>query len=211
MRDNLSGSFQFNSGEDKQQILYGSDQTTCPSLGSREEEEPHYAEIAEVHAEVHKQLDTGTLPNPFTTLPMFESTTLVTNVGSTLGRGRTLPSLPPSSGGHTSSSQQSELVTGSPESLHLQTESTSLLSDSNLEGTNTNVTQMSRLSMSETSLTDEIMMALRDKLNDPNLYMSVIDAKTSSPTYEASRKEEDLYCSPLYSDPLQLKDATIAP
>ena len=89
MRDNLSGSFQFNSGEDKQQILYGSDQTTCPSLGSREEEEPHYAEIAEVHAEVHKQLDTGTLPNPFTTLPMFESTTLVTNVGSTLGRGRT--------------------------------------------------------------------------------------------------------------------------
>lgn len=102
-------------------------------------------------------------------------------------------------------------MTGSPESLHLQTESTSLLSDSNLEGTNTNVTQMSRLSMSETSLTDEIMMALRDKLNDPNLYMSVIDAKTSSPTYEASRKEEDLYCAPLYSDPLQLKDATIAP
>ena len=75
------------------------------------------------------------------------------------------------------------------------------------------MTQMSRLSMSETSLTDEIMMALRDKLNDPTLYMSVADAR--SPTYEASKKEEDLYCAPLYSDPLQLKnDAaanTIAP
>ena len=60
--------------------------------------------------------------------------------------------------------------------------------------------------MSETSLTDEIMMALRDKLNDPNLYMSVIDAKLS-PTYEdSSKKEEDLYCAPLYSDPLQLSE-----
>ena len=125
MRDNLSGSFQFNSGEDKQQILYGSDQTTCPSLGSREEEEPHYAEIAEVHAEVHKQLDTGTLPNPFSTLPMFESTTLVTHVGSTLGRGRTLPSLPPSSASHTRSSSMVQDSTRSSSVLHDSTTSQS--------------------------------------------------------------------------------------
>ena len=47
-RENLSGSFQFSGsgGEDKQ-ILYGSDQTTCPSLGL-EPEEPQYAEIAEI-------------------------------------------------------------------------------------------------------------------------------------------------------------------
>ena len=201
VRDNLSGSFQFNSGEDKQQILYGSDQTTYNSLG---DDEPQYAEIAEVHPPP-KHLENGTLPNHFTTLPMFESTTLVTNVGSTLGR--TLPSLPTSS--NTNSSHKSEIQTESPQREATTTESTSLLSDSNLE---TNVTQMSRLSMSETSLTDEIMMALRDKLNDPNLYMSVMDAKLS-PGYEAvTKKEEDLYCSPLYSDPLQLDtEATIAP
>lgn len=202
VRDNLSGSFQFNSGEDKQQILYGSDQTTCHSLG---DEEPAYAEIAEVHPPP-KHLENGTLPNHFTTLPMFESTTLVTNVGSTLHR--TLPSVPSI---NTNSSQKSENHESPEETTDTnnQTESTSLLSDSNLE---TNVTQMSRLSMSETSLTDEIMMALRDKLNDPNLYMSVIDAKVS-PTYEAiSKKEEDLYCAPLYSDPLQLsEEASKAP
>ena len=198
VRDNLSGSFQFNSGEDKQ-ILYGSDQTTCHSLG---EEEPCYAEIAEVHPPP-KHLENGTLPNHFSTLPVFESTTLVTHVGSTLHR--TLPSVPSV---NTNSSQKSESgghTSGSPDTKTTEsTESTSLLSDSHLENLeDTNVTQMSRLSMSETSLTDEIMMALRDKLNDPNLYMSVADAK--SPTYEALRKEEDLYCAPLYSDPLQLK------
>jgi len=113
--------------------------------------------------------------------------------------GRTLPSLPTSS--DTNSSQKSEQRDAT------TTESTSLLSDSNLE---TNVTQMSRLSMSETSLTDEIMMALRDKLNDPNLYMSVIDAKLSPPSETSKKKEEDLYCAPLYSDPLQLNnEATI--
>ena len=39
-----------------------------------------------------------------------------------------------------------------------------------------------------------------------------MDAKLS-PGYEAvTKKEEDLYCSPLYSDPLQLDtEATIAP
>ena len=180
VRDNLSGSFQFNSGEDKQQILYGSDQTTCHSL---QDEEPTYAEIAEVHPPP-KHLDNGTLPNGFPTLPIFESTTLVTTVGSTLPslHSRTLPAKSDTDG-----------------DTNNQTESTSLLSDSNLENT-----QMSRLSMSETSLTDEIMMALRDKLNDPSLYMSVADAKLS-PSYEtALRKEEDLYCSPLYSDPLQI-------
>ena len=185
MRDNLSGSFQFNSGEDKQQILYGSDQTTCHSL---QDEEPAYAEIAEVHTPP-KHLDTGTLQPGFPTLQVFESTTLVTNVGSTLPslHSRTLPP---------TVSNKSDSDTGD---ITNQTESTSLLSDSNLE-----TTQISRLSMSETSLTDEIMMALRDKLNDPNLYMAVADAKLS-PTYESAvRKEEDLYCSPLYSDPLQL-------
>jgi hypothetical protein len=63
-------------------------------------------------------------------------------------------------------------------------------------------TQLSRLSKSETSLTDEIMLALRDKLSDPSNYMSVLDAKAgempASPV-----KEEELYCSPLYNDPLQ--------
>jgi len=184
VRDNLSGSFQFNSGEDKQQILYGSDQTTCHSL---QDEEPAYAEIAEVHPPP-KHLDNGTLPNGFPTLPIFESTTLVTNVGSTLPslHSRTLP---PTVGNKSDTDGDT----------NNQTESTSLLSDSNLE-----TTQISRLSMSETSLTDEIMMALRDKLNDPNLYMAVADAKLS-PTYEtAVRKEDDLYCSPLYSDPLQI-------
>ena len=201
-RDNLSGSFQFNSGEDKQ-ILYGSDQTTCHSLG---EEEPCYAEIAEVHPPP-KHLENGTLPHHFSTLPVFESTTLVTNVGSTLHR--TLPSVPSEDTSDNTRSPQTRSP-GTETNNQTTTESTSLLSDSNLE---TNVTQMSRLSMSETSLTDEIMMALRDKLNDPTLYMSVADAR--SPTYETSKKEEDLYCAPLYSDPLQLKnDAaanTIAP
>ena len=178
MRDNLSGSFQFNSGEDKQQILYGSDQTTCHSL---QDEEPAYAEIAEVHTPP-KHLDTGTLP-------VFESTTLVTNVGSTLPSLHTR-TLPPTVSNKTDSDSGD---------TNNQTESTSLLSDSNLE-----TTQISRLSMSETSLTDEIMMALRDKLNDPNLYMAVADAKLS-PTYESVvRKEEDPYCLPLYSDPLEL-------
>ena len=187
-RDNLSGSFQFNSGEDKQQILYGSDQTTCHSL---QDEEPAYAEIAEVHPPP-KHLDNGTLPNGFPTLPIFESTTLVTNVGSTLPslHSRTLP--PTVSTGTLPNKSETD-------DTNNQTESTSLLSDSNLENT-----EISRLSMSETSLTDEIMLALRDKLNDPNLYMSVADAKLC-PTYEtAMRKEEDLYCSPLYSDPLQI-------
>ena len=55
--------------------------------------------------------------------------------------------------------------------------------------------------MSETSLTDEIMMALRDKLNDPSLYCTVLDAKAGS----TAVPQEDLYCSPLYVDPNQLK------
>ena len=193
VRDNLSGSFQFNSGEDKQQILYGSDQTTCHSL---QDEELAYAEIAEVHPPP-KHLDNGTLPNGFPTLPIFESTTLVTNVGSTLPsiHSRTLP--PTVSTGTLPSLPTKSDTDGD---TNNQTESTSLLSDSNLENT-----QISRLSMSETSLTDEIMMALRDKLNDPNLYMAVADAKLG-PTYETAlrKEEEDLYCSPLYSDPLQI-------
>merc|ERR1711970_962275 len=91
------------------------------------------------------------------------------------------------------------------------TECTSLLSDSEVEGIGgLETTQVTRLSMSETSLTDEIMMALRDKLSDPNLYMSVLDAKPSGNHSTSTAKkppgalEEDLYCSPLYSDPLQL-------
>jgi len=170
VRDNLSGSFQFNSGEDKQ-ILYGSDQTTCHSLP---DDEPQYAEIAEIHP-YPKDIENKTL-HKFEnfTLPKFESTTLVSNAASTLP-------------------MRSEMTDTN------QTESTSLLSES-LE-----TTQISRLSMSETSLTDEIMMALRDKLNDPNMYMSVMDAKLSPS--DPSKKEEDLYCSPLYSDPLQLSPA----
>jgi len=178
VRDNLSGSFQFNSGDDKQ-ILYGSDQTTCHSLP---DDEPQYAEIAEIHPHP-KDIENQTLSKfDNFTLPKFESTTLVSNAASTLPSipGSTLP-------------MRSEMTDTN------QTESTSLLSET-LE-----TTQISRLSTSETSLTDEIMMALRDKLNDPNLYMSVMDAKFSSS--DPSKKEEDLYCSPLYADPLQLSPA----
>jgi len=177
-RDNLSGSFQFNSGDDKQ-ILYGSDQTTCHSLP---DDEPQYAEIAEIHPHP-KDIENPTLAKfENFTLPKFESTTLVSNAASTL------PSI-----------QASTLPMRSEMTDTNQTESTSLLSD-NLE-----TTQVSRLSMSETSLTDEIMMALRDKLNDPNLYMSVMDAKLSPS--DPSKKEEDLYCAPVYSDPLQISPA----
>jgi len=45
------------------------------------------------------------------------------------------------------------------------------------------------------------MLALRDKLADPSLYMAVLDAKV----VDKDVKEEDLYCAPLYSDPLQLQ------
>ena len=178
-RDNLSGSFQFNSGDDKQ-ILYGSDQTTCHSLP---DEEPQYAEIAEIHP-LPKDIENPSLSKfeHFTTLPKFESTTLASNGACSLPsiQASTLP-------------MRSEMTDTNP------TECTSLMSD-NLEAT-----QVSRLSMSETSLTDEIMMALRDKLNDPNLYMSVMDAKLSPS--DPSKKEEDFYCAPVYSDPLQLSPA----
>ena len=65
--------------------------------------------------------------------------------------------------------------------------------------------------MSETSLTDEIMMALRDKLNDPTLYCTVMDAKeadksggTDKAGAAAGGTEEGLYCAPIYSDPNQI-------
>ena len=114
-RDHMSGSFQFNSGEEKQvmlsinitltplfmlfiaQVLYGSDQTTC-SMG----EEPQYAEIAEVHP-LPREVGEGTLaawvtlPNssPFhsstmeTTLPSLANSTLPIRGGT-----GTLPALP---------------------------------------------------------------------------------------------------------------------
>ena len=80
------------------------------------------------------------------------------------------------------------------------TECTSLLSDTLEPPDCTATTQLSRLSLSETSLTEDILLALRDKLQDPTLYASVLDAKIS-PSSEAGR-QEDLYCAPLYSDPL---------
>ena len=204
----MSGSFQFNSGEEKQvilsiniiltsffmlfiaQVLYGSDQTTCSM-----DEEPQYAEIAEVHP-LPREVGDGTLaawvtlPNasPFhsstmeTTLPSLANSTLPIRGGT-----GTLPALPTDS----SNSDEQELDKG---------ESASLLSGS-LE-----TTQVSRLSMSETSLADEIMLALRDKLNDPNLYMSVLDAKAAGsspvPASPVKVEAEDLYCAPVYSDPL---------
>ena len=206
----MSGSFQFNSGEEKQvmlsinntltplfmhfiaQVLYGSDQTTC-SMG----EEPQYAEIAEVHP-LPREVGEGTLaawvtlPNasPFhsstmeTTLPSLANSTLPIRGGT-----GTLPALPTES---CSNSDEQE--------LEKEGESASLLSGS-LE-----TTQVSRLSMSETSLADEIMLALRDKLNDPNLYMSVLDAKAAGsspvPASPVKVEAEDLYCAPVYSDPL---------
>ena len=184
-RDHMSGSFQFNSGEEKQ-ALYGSERTTC-SL----EEEPQYAEIAEVHPSPKEVNTWVTLPHssPFHTSTM--ETTLPSLGASTLpSRGdQGLPPLP---------------LDADPGE---QDENASLLS-SNLEATE--ITQISRLSMSETSLTDEIMLALKDKLNDPSLYMSVLDCKAGvgSPTPASPLKEvvqEELYCSPLYSDPLQLQ------
>ena len=210
-RDHMSGSFQFNSGEEKQvtilsiniiftsffilfiaQVLYGSDQTTC-SMG---DEEPQYAEIAEVHP-LPREVGDGTLaawvtlPNasPFhsstmeTTLPSLANSTLPIRGGT-----GTLPALP------TDSSNSDE------QEMEKEGESASLLSGS-LE-----TTQVSRLSMSETSLADEIMLALRDKLNDPNMYMSVLDAKAAGtspvPASPLKVEAEDLYCAPVYSDPL---------
>lgn len=158
VRDNLSGSFQFNSGEEKQ-MLYGSDQTTCNSLP---EEEPQYAEIADIHPPPHDlEVTTLTHVSDITTLPKSTTTTLpsLTDVS-------TLP-----------------LRSNSGDAK----ETTSLLHQGHIN----------RLSVSETSLTDEIMMALREKLNDPTLYCTVLDAA------KARRGEEDLYCAPIYSDPNQ--------
>ena len=174
-------------------MLYGSDQTTC-SMG----EEPQYAEIAEVHP-LPREVGEGTLA-AWVTLPNSSSspfhsstmeTTLPSLANSTLpirGGTGTLPALPTESNSSSNSDEQ-------------ELEKESLLSGS-LE-----TTQVSRLSMSETSLADEIMLALRDKLNDPNLYMSVLDAKAagSSPMPASPVKvepAEDLYCAPVYSDPL---------
>ena len=70
-----------------------------------------------------------------------------------------------------------------------------------------------RMSMSETSLTDEIMMALRERLNDPSMYCTVLDAKGGgfnssfkpAPTgLQDKPQEEELYCAPIYCDPNQL-------
>ena len=172
-------------------MLYGSDQTTC-SMG----EEPQYAEIAEVHP-LPREVGEGTLaawvtlPNssPFhsstmeTTLPSLANSTLPIRGGTD-----TLPALP------TDSSNSDEVE------VEKEGESASLLSGS-LE-----TTQVSRLSMSETSLADEIMLALKDKLNDPNMYMSVLDAKAAGmspvPASPVKVEPEDLYCAPVYSDPL---------
>jgi len=189
-KDNRSGSFQFNSGEEKQ-VLYGSDQTTC-SMG---EEEPQYAEIAELHQPPKNSPGHGTLA-AWVTLPHcspFHSSTMETTLpsvpSSTLpirAEGRLLPSLPSDPSGDSSDVMDA-----------LGQESTSLLSGS-LE-----TTQISRLSFSETSLTDEIMLALKEKLNDPSLYMSVADAKQKeNMVLNIPLKEEELYCSPLYADPL---------
>ena len=174
------------------QVLYGSDQTTCSM-----DEEPQYAEIAEVHP-LPRDVGEGTLaawvtlPNasPFhsstmeTTLPSLANSTLPIRGGT-----GTLPALP------TDSSNSDEV-----EEVEKEGESASLLSGS-LE-----TTQVSRLSMSETSLADEIMLALRDKLNDPNMYMSVLDAKAAGsspvPASPVKVEVEDLYCAPVYSDPL---------
>jgi len=176
-RSHMSGSFQFNSGEEKQ-VLYGSDQTTC-SLG---EEEPQYAEIAEVHPHPAVPSSWVTLPASTTASPFHTSTmetTLPSLATSTLPiRGdASLPPIPRDEAGETAS-----LLSGSLET-----------------------TQISRLSMSETSLTDDIMSALRDKLNDPMMYMSVADAKACASPQPASPVkvvEEEVYCAPLYSDPL---------
>lgn len=200
VRDNLSGSFQFNSGEDKQ-ILYGSDQTTCHSLpGESGEEEPTYAEIADIHPPP-KDIESQSpmLGAHWTTLPVrFPSTT----IESSATASTTLPSME----ANTLPLRTADMEQGN-------TECTSLLSDSEVGGLGgLETTQVSRLSMSETSLTDEIMMALRDKLSDPNLYMSVLDAKSptnhsTSTTKKPVRLDDDLYCSPLYCDPLQLSPA----
>jgi len=167
VRDNLSGSFQFNSGGcEEKQILYGSSDHTTMA-----DDEPQYAEIAEIHHSPpggdHSSSDNvseleGTTLTDVTTLPKSTTTTLPSMENSTL-----------------------PLLRGAGERDNL------------LQQTRQSI----RVSMSETSLTDEIMMALRDKLNDPSLYCTVLDAKAGS----TSVPQEDLYCSPLYVDPNQLK------
>ena len=135
-------------------------------------EEPTYAEIVDIHP------------------PPSSEVTLITNVSTTL---------PPS----TTTTLPSTLETPLPPPAPLEantlplsrdTEKDKLLDHHRRSGV--------RVSMSETSLTDEIMMALRDKLNDPSLYCTVLDAKGGGAG--GTVKEEDFYCAPIYSDPNQI-------
>jgi len=181
VRDKFSGSFQFNSGEEKQ-ILFSCSHISNNTSTSRDTE-PQYAEIAEIHPTPRSSddsmtdLEVTTLTD-VTTLPQSTTTTLPSLHDTTLPHTTTIHSNPLSS-----------------DTLPLHSERDKLLPS---------VRDSIRYSMSETSLTDEIMMALRDKLNDPSLYCTVMDAKGAGPAPKGDHKEEDLYCAPIYSNPNQL-------
>ena len=191
VRDNLSGSFHFNSGDGDRQVLYGSDQTTCHSLP---EEEPQYAEIQEVMEkivdihqpppEVHSAL---TLP---VTTPMepdntTETTSLLSDEQKQLSYDR---------------EKQLEEKQGEGE----EKQDRELSYDRKQKQLTESMKEEIRKSLTETSFTDEIMMALREKLSDPNLYMTVMDAKEAADTQLSlgNGGEEEVYCAPIYSDPL---------
>jgi len=197
VRDNLSGSFHFNSGENDRQVLYGSDQTTLP------EDEPQYAEISDIQAQI---ADVHEPPQP----PVLHSIHSVTTLPAT--SNHRIDPLDQSSHYHPDSTTETTSL------LSRDLTPAKKMSYSQDISQSRELSQMSsprkppkeeekespgkmRKSMTETSLTDEIMNALRDKLNDPNLYMTVMDSVAST-EYKPPPLEEGVYCAPLYSDPL---------
>jgi len=205
----LSGSFQFNSQADKAEILMYASNHTSNQDG---EDEPQYAEIAEVHpAPVANNLHEYSIRrNDHDSLKRTDSNNSSDDLeATTMTDMTTLPksgmtTLPSSLGANT---------------LPLSNETDRLLTPSRYRGVVTSGTigpaiaestpvdkvkkkdTSMRVSMSETSLTDEIMMALRDRLNDPSLYCTVMDAKAGGVGGGSALANEDLYMAPIYNDP----------
>lgn len=204
VRDNLSGSFHFNSGENDRQVLYGSDQTTLP------EDEPQYAEIADMQdMQQEMQAQIADIHQPPLPQDIHSATTLPATSNhrvNPLDHSLTMSTYHPESTTETTSLLSRDLSPVKklsysqdvPQSRELSQFSSPRKPPKQEEKESPG---KMRKSMTETSLTDEIMNALRDKLNDPNLYMTVMDS-VSSTEYKPPPAEEGLYCAPLYSDPL---------
>ena len=158
-----------------------------------QDDEPQYAEIADIHPpprgmESMLDLETGNISDltDVTTLPKSTTTTLPSLEANTLPLRRDIIR---------SEGENDKLLEVGEDKLHERGRDSI------------------RMSMSETSLTDEIMMALRERLNDPSMYCTVLDAKgggfsgslmPSGGTSSSKPQEEELYCAPIYCDPNQL-------